>query len=346
MRKRCLIGTAILFITLMTTGCTEEVVVPTPEMPEESDRIQIGITFDTFVLERWIRDRDVFVYTAQGLGADVDVQNANGNIDRQIQQIEEFIYQRKDVIVIVAVDSFGLRDVVNQANNASIPVISYDRLIQNAKSDLYITVNSEMVGEAMAEVVKERLPEGGNVVMITGPETDANSRLVAGGFKGFLEGTNVRIIDETPVQAWTSEYGFLAAHEALENHDNIDAIMSGNDGLAGFVIQALSERQLAGQIIVTGQDADIEACQRIVEGTQTMTVYKPIETLAARAAEFAVMLALGEELTEVTETMENTIGEIPFFGLKPTAVTIDNIEEVILESGFHLREDVFRNVSF
>jgi D-xylose transport system substrate-binding protein len=134
------------------------------------------------------------------------------------------------------------------------------------------------------------------------------------------------------------------ANEILDRHEDVLAIMGGNDGLAGFVIQALIQRQLAGEIIVAGQDADVEACQRIVEGTQAMTVYRPIESLAMSAAHYAVRLALGEELDEITEYRENQVGRIPFVGLEPTAVTIDNIEEVILETGFHLREDVFRNV--
>jgi D-xylose transport system substrate-binding protein len=336
----------IITTTFTLVACRPEPTTPIEVIEEDEDRIRIGITFDTFVLERWIRDRDVFVYTAQGLGAEVDVQNAHGDLDRQISQIEEFIRQEKDAIVIVAVDCYGLQTVVERARTANIPIISYDRMIQNAITDLYITVDSVLVGEAMAHVVDQRLPDGGNVVMMTGPVTDANSRLVADGFIGYLDRVNseVRIIDQIAVPAWTPEYGFEVANQILDRHRNIDAIMCGNDGLAGFAIQALSLRQLAGEIIVTGQDADIEACQRVVEGTQAMTVYKPIETLAMMAAHYAVRLAMGEDLDEITQFMANQVGNVPFVGLVPIAVTMDNIEEVILDSGFHLREDVFRNV--
>ena len=344
--KSIILFMLMVVIGLTLGGCQPEPTTPVEIIEEEEEKIRIGFTFDTFVLERWIRDRDVFVYTAQGLGAEVDVQNAHGDLERQIEQISEFIRQDKDVIVIVAVDCYGLQDVVERARNADIPVISYDRMIQNVITDLYITVDNELVGEAMAQVVAQRLPRGGNVVMMTGPVTDANSRLVAEGFENYLAraARGIEIIDKIAVPAWTPEYGFEVTNQILDQHDEIDAIMCGNDGLAGFAIQALSLRQLAGEIIVTGQDADIEACQRIVEGTQAMTVYKPIETLAMMAAEYAVRLAMGEELDEVTEFMANQVGNVPFVGLIPTAVTIDNIEEVILDSGFHLREDVFRNV--
>ena len=346
--RKIILPVLLVFIFIALPSCRPETTLPIENIEEEEAKIRIGFAFDSFVLERWIRDRDVFVYTAQGLGAEVDVQNAHGDLDRQIDQIDEFIRQGKDVIVIVAVDCYGLQNVVERARAANIPVISYDRLIQNVITDLYITVDNELVGEAMAQVVVQNLPRGGNVVMMTGPETDANSRLVAEGFVGYLEriGRGIEIIEKIPVPAWTPEYGFYVANQILDNHQDIDVIMCGNDGLAGFAIQALSLRQLAGEILVTGQDADIEACQRIVEGTQVMTVYKPIETLAMQAAHFAVRLAMGEELDDVREVMANQVGDIPFVGLKPTPVTIDNIEEVILDSGFHLREDVFRNVEF
>jgi len=348
MRKK--IAIVIVLIIMMGVlgpmGCRPEATVPVEGPEEEEPKIRIGITFDTFVVERWIRDRDMFVYTAQGLGAEVDVQNANGNLERQIEQIEEFIHKEKDVIVIVAVDCYGLESVIERARNANIPVISYDRLIQNVMVDLYITVDSELVGEAMAQLLVERLPDGGRVAMITGPVTDANSRLMADGFQGYLRGNRqgIVIVDLIAAPAWTSEYGFQLANEILDRHPNLVALMCGNDGLAGFAIQALIQRQLAGEVIVAGQDADVEACQRIVEGTQTMTVYRPIEALAVQAAHYAVRLALGEELEEITEYRENLVGRIPFVGLTPTAVTIENIEEVILDTGFHLREDVFRNV--
>lgn len=309
------------------------------------ERIQIGITFDTFVLERWIRDRDVFVSTAKGLGAEVDVQNSNGDKEKQIRQVEEFIQQKKDVIVIVATDCYSLVDVVTKARNAGIHVISYDRLIQGTKTDLYITVDNRAVGNQMAEVVKSKLPDGGNVVMICGPEADTNSGDVAAGFEEALEGTNLQVVSKVHVKAWTPEYGFEAVTEAFQTGEKIDAVMCGNDGLAGYAIQALSEQQLAGTIVVTGQDADLEACQRVVEGTQTVTVYKPIEELARKAAEYAVSLAEGEGIKGVNDEMENDVGAVPYCGLEPIAVTAENIDEIIIDSGFHLKDEVYLNVA-
>lgn len=318
------------------------------EKKEEAE-LEIGITFDTFVLERWIRDRDVFVSTASKYGAKVDVQNANGDVEKQIAQIKKFIDEKMDVIVIVAVDCFSLEDVVRDAREIGIDVISYDRLIQNISTDLYVTVDNTMVGTAMAEKIMEKLPNGGNVVMICGPEMDTNSIDVVNAFEETIKASNLKVVSRKFVKSWTPEYGFQAVNEAFKDVDKIDAVMCGNDGLAGYAIKALSEQQLAGSVVVVGQDADLEACQRIVEGTQTMTVYKPIEQLAKIAAECAVKLAKGDPVvgtdigrTEVIYTQNHQ--QVPYWGLPPTAVTSENMEEVIIEPAFHLRDEVYLNV--
>ena len=118
--------------------------------------------------------------------------------------------------------------------------------------------------------------------------------------------------------------------------------MCGNDALAGEAIHALAERGYAGKIFVTGQDGDLEACQRLVEGTQLVTVYKPVEKLARLAAECAVKLASGEALTN-TETFFDGSKNIPYIAIEPSAVTRENLDSVIIDSGFHLREEVYMN---
>ena len=351
MKKRWLSAMIILaLLSGLSSGCAagDEEVKDTTEKQEGATKI--GITFDTFVLERWTRDRDVFVATAQKLGAEVDVQNANGDVKKQIQQINRFIDEGMDVIVVVAVDCFSLKEDVERARNKGIKVISYDRLIQETTTDLYITVDNEMVGAEMAKQIKAELPQGGNVVMICGPQADTNSLDVVEGFKKELENSDLEIVSQTHVKSWTPEYGFQAVNEAFQNVQDIDAVMCGNDGLASYAIRALSEQQLAGKVVVVGQDADLEACQRIVEGTQSMTVYKPIESLARIAAECAVKLAEEESVADtVVDGMEikkrEDMNQIPYCGLTPVSVTKENMDEVIIESGFHLKDEVYLNVN-
>ena len=350
MKKRCIaVVMCLVLISALCISCGQKKTQEMADENTEDQELKIGITFDTFVLERWIRDRDVFVSTAEKLGATVNVQNANGDVEKQKVQIEKFIEDEMDVIVIVAVDCYQLTEEVTKARNAGIDVISYDRMIQGCSTDLYITVDNEAVGELMAQTMINRLPEGGNVVMLCGPQADTNSLDVVDGFKKGIQDSNLTVVKEIYVKSWTPENGFAAANEALLDAEDVDAVMCGNDGLAGYAIKALSEKQLAGKVVVVGQDADLEACQRVVEGTQTMTVYKPIERLAKVAAQCAVKMAKGETVvgeevgrTATKRTMDGY--EVPYWALPPIAVTVENMDDIIIDLGFHLRDEVYLNV--
>lgn len=161
---------AVLLAALLFAGCGGERPESRTETEEAEDKIQIGLSFDSFVIERWIRDRDVFMSTAQELGAEVNFQTANGDVEEQISQIEYFIRKDMDVIAIIANDDEKLLDVVKKAKNAGIKVVCYDRLIREANADLYISFDNERVGELMAEA----LPDGGNIFIINGSDSDYN----------------------------------------------------------------------------------------------------------------------------------------------------------------------------
>lgn len=311
----------------------------------EEEKIQIGMSFDSFVIERWQKDRDVFVSVAKELGAEVNVQNANGLAQEQKKQIDYFIQKGMDVIVIIAIDPDSLQDSVKKAKDAGIKVVSYDRLIDNADVDLYISFDNEMVGDMMARALVKEGIAGGSVVMIGGSPTDNNVPMVEGAFKKVMAENNVTILDSVHADNWRAEAAAAYIYENTAKVAQTDAIMCGNDDLATQAVRALAERRQAGNILVVGQDADLAACQRIVEGTQVMTVYKPVERLATRAAEEAVALARGEEITgdDVT-VIESGQYRIPYIGLEPISVNRDNIDEVIIGSGFHLKEDVYLNV--
>ncbi|MCR4908111.1 MAG: substrate-binding domain-containing protein [Lachnospiraceae bacterium] len=310
--------------------------------------VQIGMTFDTFVMERWQRDRDIFVSTARSLGAEVNVQNAGGDVAEQLKQIDYFINKGMDVIVIVAVDADSLTDAVKRAREKGIHVISYDRLVLNAGSDLYISFDNVAVGRFMARQILKDTGGKGTIVKVMGPLKDNNVSLVDRGFSAELEGSSVRVADEYNASEWKGEeaFDYLSSHEVLA--ESVDGIMCGNDALAGGAVRFLSEKRLAGTKTVTGQDADLDACQRIVEGTQSMTVYKPIEVLARRAAQCAVTLGEGGRLDGTGEGQFTTINDgsfdIPYISVEPIMVTKDNIDREIIDSGFHLKEDVYRNV--
>ena len=333
---------------------------------EESAKLQIGMSFDSFVIERWLRDRDLFVMTAQELGADVNVQVANGDVQEQISQIRYFIKKGVDVIAVIAVDGEELTDVIAEAKREGIRVVCYDRLISKADTDLYISFDNEMVGTLMAEAMTEALPEGGNIFAIYGSPADNNVPMVQKGFLDGIEGSGLNVAFSAYCDNWLAELAFDAVEEGLATTPrNLVGVMCGNDDLASQAFRALAENRLAGKVVLVGQDAELSACQRIVEGTQYMTVYKSVETLAMRAAEFACAIGyekmLGEKRISEDElpaeiagfreelkdlgTIDDGEYDVPYYSIDPVAVTKENMDDTIIESGFHTAEEVYLNVN-
>ena len=255
-----------------------------------------------------------------------------------------------DVIVIIPIDGDALFDVVKEAKSQGISVICYDRIIPNADADLYVTIDNEMVGTLMGEALKKACPDGGNIFAIYGSPTDKNVEEVEKGFKDALADSKLNIVYSGYCDNWLAELAATHVNKGLEVTDDIVGVMCGNDDLASQAVKVLSENRLAGQVAVVAQDADLAACQRIVEGTQTMTVYKPIEQEAATAATLAVALGKGEDISSsdcdypVVETINNGNIDIPYYKITPVAVTKENMDEVIVDGGFHTHEDVYLNV--
>jgi D-xylose transport system substrate-binding protein len=346
-RLTALILAAVLTVS-MTAGCSQPPVTESVTTSTNQRSIQIGLTFDTFVIERWLRDRDVFVATANKLDADVNVQNANGDAAEQIKQIEYFIKKGVDAIVIIATDGDQLVNAVSEAKAAGIKVIAYDRLIRNANVDFYISFDNEQVGVLMAQALIEAIPDGGDILEIDGPTTDNNVSLVDKGFAKTLKGSSLRVVQQYNCDAWLAEHAFTFATDGLQKYPDIKGIMCGNDDLAGQAFSVLSEKRLAGSVALTGQDADLAACQRIVEGTQTMTVYKPVDELAEKAAEVAVELCKGDSsgtdsAVQEASVMDDGTYKVPYIGLEPTAVTKANMDATIIADNFHTSDEVYVN---
>ena len=340
-----------LFLFMVLIGCSDNQ-HNEDERIEKADALQIGFSFDSFVIERWIRDRDAFVMTAKELGAEVNVQVANGDVKTQISQIKYFIKKKLDVIVIVAADGEALKEVIKEAKDAGIKIVSYDRLIKNANTDLYISFDNEDVGEEMAKALIHAVPSGGDIYMIAGSASDNNVNMIKQGFLGRIKESSLKVVYENSCANWNAELAATYVEEALKTYPKVRGIMCGNDDLASEVFKVLSENRLAGKVCIVGQDADLTACQRIVEGTQTMTVFKQVEDLARAAAYLSVALGNGEDITDSTinpdyyvkDTIEDGTYEIAYYKLDCIPVTKANIDKVIIDSGFHTREDVYLNV--
>ncbi len=354
-KKLRTIGVVSIFcVLLMLAACeggnspqmTESREPEKEQISQLDEKIKIGFSMDTLEEERWPKDRDLFKEAVEALGGEVVIREAKGDDALQIVQAETLISEGIDLLVIVPHNAEAVATIVNKAHTAGIKVISYDRLVKNSSIDLYISFDNELVGELQAQAITKLVPKG-KYVYIGGANTDNNAHLLKKGVFNVLQ----PLIDSGDIQIvydqWTANWAPDSARANMEaalkiNNNEIDAVIAANDATAGGVIEALVAQGLAAKIPVAGQDADLAATQRIVEGTQTMTIYKPIKTLAYEAAKAAIKMAKGE--TIITErTINNGKLDIPSLLLRPIAVDQQNMDETIIADGFHLREEVYRN---
>jgi D-xylose transport system substrate-binding protein len=301
----------------------------------------IGLSLDTLKEERWQHDRDTFTAEAERLGAKVIVQSANSDDTRQVRDVESLISRAVDVLVIVPHNGAAMTRAVKSANEAKVPVIAYDRLILNANIDYYLTFDNVKVGEAQAGYAVAHLPKDhvARIVRIYGAPTDNNAKLFKQGQDNILlpliKAGKIQVVHEDWALDWQPNNGKKIMNAALTRAGrNIDAVIVSNDGTAGGAIQALIEEGLGGKVLVTGQDADLAACQRIIRGTQTMTVYKPLKSLATLAARVAVQVARGEK-PATTATLDNGMKQVPSIFEKVIAVDKDNLMSTVVADGFH-----------
>jgi D-xylose transport system substrate-binding protein len=305
---------------------------------------KIGLLMSDLRLERWQKDSDLFTHAAQALGAKVYTQSANGDASTQISQIENMISRGVDVLVIVAENGEVLGNVLSEAKAEGIKVLAYDRLIKFADIDLYVSFDNVRVGEMQAEALMKRVPKG-NYFLLGGAPTDNNAKMFREGQMNVLnpaiERGDIKVVGDQWATGWSAEAALNIIENGLTaNQNKIDAVVASNDSTAGGAIQALNAQGLAGKVAISGQDADLAAIRRIVAGSQTMTVYKPISKLATTSAELAVKLARGEKIS-TNSTVNNAKKEVPAVLLTPIAVSKDNIDSTIIADGFHTHKEIY-----
>jgi D-xylose transport system substrate-binding protein len=344
-RPPLILWLTILFYCFTVSGCNwwQQFAKPSSN---QSQPIKIGLSLATLQEERWRRDRDYFSERIKQLGGEVIFQNANDNAQEQNEQVGYLISQKIDVLMIVPHDLNQAAIAVQTAKRAGVKVISYDRLIRNAPLDLYISFDSVKVGEYMAEYLTNKVPKG-NYVIINGAPTDNNCYLLNRGYKNilnnYLREKKITIAFEGWADDWRPEAAYQYIQTLLNQGKKFDAVIAANDGLASAVIEALSEWRLAGKIQVVGHDAELSGCQRIVEGTQLMTVYKPIRKMAYHAADLAMMLGAGKEIKTNSAPTFNGKHFIPSEIINPIPIDKDNME-LIIKDNYHKQEAIYLNI--
>jgi D-xylose transport system substrate-binding protein len=318
---------------------------PQRAQPQQEAKVLVGLLMDTLAEgERWTRDRDLFVERAKELGAQVLVESADLDDAKQLERAESLLERGVKALVVVPHSSEAAGKIVDAAKKRNVPVISYDRLILDSDVDLYMSYDNRAVGELQAQYLRNRAPEG-NYILLGGAPTDHNAKLIREGQKSALEDAvkrgDIKIVAEPWVPDWRADEAMKLTEAALKKAQNkVVAIVASNDTTAGGAIQALEKAGLAGKVLVSGQDANLEAVRRLVSGTQTMTVYKPLRQLARNAAREAVRMATGEKV-EGTSTIENGNTKVQAVLFNPIAVHKGLVDQILINEKFHTREQVY-----
>ena len=339
MPARVLAAATVLFLAAAFLGCAPKShKIPAGKAP------LIGFSMDSLVVERWRRDLDVFTRAASDLGAGLAVEVADQDPVVQEKQVRELVEKGIDVLVIVPNDADRLSAVVREVKARGLPVLCYDRLVRRAGVDLYISFDNEKVGGIMADALVRAVPSG-NYVIINGARNDYNAIMLNSGMHKVLDpyvaSRKLRIVSEIWPSFWDSDEARMDMERVLAGNRGIDDVIAGDDMLAEAVIGVLAENRISAK--VAAQDADLAACQRIAEGSQFATVYKPVDRLALKAAGFAVMLARGERV-ETDSTINDGIGKVPYIRLEPVPVSKETLEATVIKDGFHTAAEVYRNL--
>jgi D-xylose transport system substrate-binding protein len=306
--------------------------------------VRIGFSMDTLKEERWQNDKRLIEQRAKEIGAQLDVQVANGDDAVQTKQADNMLTKGVDVLIVAPHNGEIAASIVEAAHRHGVPVISYDRLIRNADVDLYLSHQVQKIGQMQADYAVKHVPKG-NYVLIGGSPTDFNAILLRKGQDEILAPAvkrgDIKEISNQFAREWKAEEALRITEDALTKTGNkINAVVASNDGTAGGAISALEAAGLAGKVLVTGQDAQKDACQRIVKGTQTMTIYKPIQPLAFGAVDAAVKLAHHESV-QTTDKINNGKKDVPSMLFEPIAVDKSNIDSTIIKDGYHTHADVY-----
>lgn len=342
---------AVIMVVTLFTGCSSDKASETSttggteeKVSDAAKSITIGLSLPTQREERWVRDKEKMEEVAKELGVELIVKVADANMQEQITQVESLLTQGIDVLILAPHDASAAATLVDKAAAEGVPVISYDRLITNTdKLGYYLSFDNVKVGELQGKYITEQVPEGKYIIM-SGAPTDNNAKLFKEGamkhIQPLIDSGKIQVIAEQAVDNWVPENALKIVEAALAaNNNEVDAILAPNDGTAGAAIQALAAQGLAGSVPITGQDAEKAAAKRIMEGTQSMTIFKDTRELGKKAIEMAIQLAKGEKI-DTNGEVDNGKFNVPSVLLEPQVITKDNLEKVLVEGGYISKDDL------
>ena len=310
----------------------------------------VGVSWNNFQEERWKTDEAAIKGVLDAAGAKYISTDAQSSADKQLTDVENLISQGANVLIVLAQDSDAIQPAVQKAVGAGIPVIGYDRLIENPKA-FYITFDNKEVGVMQAKAVMAAKPKG-NYAIIKGNSADPNADFLRAGIEevigGAVKSGDIKIVGETYTDNWDPANAQKEMEQILTaNSNKIDAVVAENDGMAGGVVAALAAQGLAGSVPVSGQDGDHAALNRVALGTQTVSVWKDARALGKGAATIALALAKGTAMDKVEGATMFSGGpkKVPMNSvfLTPVPITVDNLN-VVIDAGWITKDEVCKGV--
>jgi D-xylose transport system substrate-binding protein len=301
----------------------------------------VGMSWNNYNEERWAKhDEPAIMAALEAGGCEYIQSDAGSSEEQQITDVENLIAQGADVVIILAQNTQAILPAVQGATDQGIPVIAYDRLIEDANT-FYVSFDNVLVGQLMAEVIYDLVPTG-NYIVLKGNGSDANSDFLREGIGAVIDAAvdagDITIVAEDYTDNWDPGLAQTQVDQWLtQANDDVQAIVSENDGMATGAAAALDARGLLGEVALSGQDADVAALNRVALGTQAVSVWKDARALGTAAGEAAVQLAGGATLADVEgtgefvytnkETQAETV--LTSILLTPIPITQDNLNEVV-----------------
>ncbi len=331
-RKKYQLLLALCLIVLM--GCKEE-------SNKTIAFLRPNITHKRFNIEA-----EAFKAYCEPRGYKVILRHSGDDESMQIEQAREMIAQNVDLIVIVAMNINTAAVVVREAHEAGIPVMAYNRLLKNCEVDFFMSSNVDLFGKEMVDALIQK-SGGGNFVILGGDKFDKNGldlqMAISKYLKPYQESGEVKVIYKTYIEQWSAKDAAFEMEKVISLYGtDIDAVLVGYDGMATEVIKVLDKYGLAGKVAVSGQDAELDACKNIINGKQTITVYHPLKEIAEKAGQIAIRMIEGKSLKEFIDGTEyNGLINVPTHMVKSIGVTTDNLDKVLIDSGFYTKEQVY-----
>ncbi|TRX48916.1 sugar ABC transporter substrate-binding protein [Fulvivirga sp. M361] len=297
---------------------------------------KVGLLMDSYVMDRWQSDQKLFCDKITELNGEYVVEVAYGDAKEQTRLAQKLIEEGVKVLVLVPVDAKEAANIAAICKKASVPLISYDRLVSSKDVSLYLSYDNEKVGILQATAAVNAVPKG-NFLLVNGPVSDNNAILFRRGqlkvLDPLMKKGKVNILKDIVLQDWGQLPALMAMTEFNSANDKkIDCVIAANDAVAIGVISAMNDQDESKNIFITGQDADHEALINIIKGYQNMTVYKPIKPLAELAAQCALKMARGETVENTTSLTSGGV-TVKAILLDPVKVDKSNYKSTVVKDG-------------